>query len=59
MNGYIGFFNGRRVEIQANSLYEAKQEAVKHFRPSKSKAHMVHVHLAEKNGETVIHTAVD
>lgn len=55
-HGYIGFFNGKRVELQADSLYEAKQQAIAHFKPAKSKAHMVHVELAEKDGEQVTTT---
>lgn len=59
MLGYIGFFNGRREEFLADSLYEAKQQAVEHFSPPKSRVHLVSVTLAEKDGETVTHTAVD
>lgn len=59
MNGYIGFYNGDRVEIHADSLYAAKVQAVEHFAPPKSKVHMVHVALAEVNGEAVVHVAVD
>ena len=55
-HGYIGFFNGKRVELQADSLYAAKQQAIAHFKPSKAKAHMVHVELAEKDGEQVTTT---
>ena len=29
--GYVAFFNGKRHELHASSLYEAKQAAVKHF----------------------------
>lgn len=58
MNGYIGFYNGDRVEIHADSLYAAKLKAIDHFRPGK-KAHMVHVALAEVDGEAVVHVAID
>lgn len=56
MNGYIFFFNGKQVEIMADSLYAAKLKAIEHFKPAKSKLHMVHGMLAEKNGEQVIHS---
>lgn len=55
MNGYIGFYNGKRVEIYAATSYEARAEAVRIFKPAKSKAHMVHVHLAEKDGKSITH----
>lgn len=58
-NGYVGFFNGQQHEFYAKSLYAAKQAAVAHFKPAKSKAHMVHVHLAEKGGQPVVQTAVN
>lgn len=58
--GYVAFFNGKRHELHASSLYEAKQAAVKHFKAPRSKEHMVSVLLAEKpNGEQVTHVAVD
>lgn len=50
-NGYIAFYNGKKQELYAVSLFDAKQKAIEIFRPAKSKAHMVHVHLAEKEGE--------
>ena len=59
MNGYIGFYNGTTVEIHAATLFEAKTKALLHFRAPRSKQHMVHVELAEKDGEPVTHVAVD
>ena len=56
MNGYIAFFNGKRVEVYAGSLYQAQLKAIEIFKPAKSKRHMVHAHLAEKDGVPVIHT---
>ncbi len=57
MNGYICFYNSKQIEIRADSLYKAKLEAIKQFHPPKSKAHMVSVMLAEKDNNTVVHTA--
>lgn len=59
LNGYIFFFNGRRVELQAESMYSAHQKAVAHFKPAKSKAHMVHGALAEKSGAAVVHSGAE
>lgn len=53
MNGYIAFYNGQRVEFHAASLYAAKLAAIAHFKAPKSKAHMVSVVLAEKDGAPV------
>jgi hypothetical protein len=53
VNGYICLYQGQRWECHAGSLYDAWQQAVEHFKPSKTKRHRVTVHLAEKDGETV------
>lgn len=55
--GYIAFYNGKHFEVYADSLYDAKLKALNFFKPPRSKAHMVQVHLAEKNGKAVVHTA--
>ncbi len=47
MNTYQAGFNGKIIELQAESLWAAKQEAVKLFAPPKSQAHMVWVVLTE------------
>ena len=57
MNGYVCFYNGKRVEIQAASLYAAKLLAVTQLKVPKSKAHMVSVELAELGGKSVVKTA--
>ncbi|MPR11943.1 hypothetical protein [Microvirga tunisiensis] len=59
MNGYKAFYNGRETDIHADTLLQAKEKAVAFFKPPKSKTHMVHVHLCEKDGEQVTHVAVD
>jgi hypothetical protein len=53
--GYIGFYEQRRHELRAASLYDAKQAALAHFRPPKAKAHLVSVVLAERDGQPVTH----
>jgi len=59
LNGYVAFFNGKRHELDAESLYAAKTAAVAHFKPTKSKAHLVSVVLAEVGGQPVTHVATD
>jgi hypothetical protein len=54
--GYIALYGERRTELYAASLHEAKQKALAHFKPPKSKRHLVSVHLAEIDGETVTQT---
>lgn len=44
---YLAFFNGKQVELYADSSYQAQQRAIAHFKPTKSKQHMVHVQLVE------------
>lgn len=57
MNTYIAFYRGRRVEVQADTTYEGQRKAAKLFRARK--AYEVTVMLAEKDGQPVIHRAVD
>jgi hypothetical protein len=59
MNTYVCFFNAKRIEVTAESLYSAKVKAIAQFNPPKAKAHMVSVMLAERDNAPVIHTAVD
>lgn len=59
-SGYVFFYNGKRIELYANSLADAKDKAVAHFKPSKTKRHMVHGMIAEdKEGKPIVHAAVD
>ena len=46
--GYLAFYNGKQFELFASSIAEAKELAIAWFKPPKSKQHMVHVYLAEK-----------
>ena len=52
--GYVCFFNGKRIEIFADSMFQAREHAEKVFKPSKSKKHMISVILAEIDGKPVI-----
>lgn len=57
MNGYIAFYRGKRIEVYAERSIDARDIAAAKFKARK--AYEVTVVLAEKNGETVTHTAVD
>ena len=55
MNGYVCFYKGRRIEVYAETLYAAQQKAATLLRAKR--IYEVTVHLAEKNGEPVVHIA--
>lgn len=55
MNTYIAFFNGRQLELQADSQYAAVLKARKDLKVSKSKEGLLSVVLAAKDGEAVVH----
>jgi hypothetical protein len=54
MNGYKAFFNGRTVEVCADTILEAQSKAAVMFKAKKS--YQVTVVLCELAGEQVIHT---
>jgi hypothetical protein len=55
MNGYVCFYEKKRIEVHAETLYAATLKAKEQFKPPKSKQHMVHCVLAEKDGVQVVH----
>ena len=57
MNGYICFYGNKRIEVYAETSWQAFVKAVDTFKVSKKNEYKVSVHLAEKNGEQVVHTA--
>lgn len=59
MNGYVAFYNQRRIEVYADTSYEAQQKAAEQLKVPPRRRHQVTVCLAEKNGEQVVHRAVD
>jgi hypothetical protein len=59
MNGYVCFWKGKRLQISAETSYQAQCKAGLHWKIHPKKQHEVTVVLAEKAGEPVIHTAVD
>ena len=60
MNVYVCFYAEKRIEVYAETLFKARVEAVRQFKPPKSKEHLVTVILAERaDGSEVIHTPID
>lgn len=58
MYGYLAFYRGKKLEVRANTIYEAQQLAAKQFKAKHS--YDVTVVLCENpDGSTVIHKAVD
>lgn len=53
MNKYVAMFRGKKIEVEANTTYEAQLKAQVIFRARKS--YEVTVLLAEKSGEEVTH----
>lgn len=56
MNGYIAFFQRKQVELYAESLYDAKLQAIAHFKVPKSKQGLLAVVLAEVDSKPVVHS---
>ena len=54
MNGYICFYKGKRIEVQAETALKARDKAVAQFKASR--AYQVVVVLAEKDGQQVTHS---
>lgn len=60
MHGYVAMLRGKRIEIRAENLYEAKRVAIGVLKPSKRDMGTLVVMLAELNdGAPVVHKAVD
>lgn len=54
--GYLCFYQAKQHALYAKSSFEAYEKAIEHFKAPKSKQWLVSVHLAEKQGQPVIHT---
>lgn len=54
MNGYICFYKGKKIEILAESTYEAQKKAAVIFKAKK--AFEISIMLAEKDGKQVTHS---
>lgn len=63
MNGYIAIWRSKKIEVYAETSYEAQQKAQKEFGKRCKKGYEISVVLAEKNvdpetmeGEQVTHS---
>lgn len=54
MNGYVAFYNGKRIEVHAATLLQARDKAALIFKTKQS--WKIACVLAEKNGEQVAHS---
>ena len=54
MYGYKAFFNGKELELFADSSYQAQIKAAALFKVKKP--YQVTIVLCEKHGEQVVHT---
>jgi hypothetical protein len=52
--GYVGFYNGQRVEVYATDIQGARNQVIFHFRVPKSKQGLVAVVLAERPDGTAV-----
>ena len=52
---YLCFYDFKEHLVKAASSYEAQKIAVKHFKPPKSKSHMVHVYLVKEKTNDLQH----
>lgn len=59
MNGYKAFYNGKSIEVMADTLYQAKLKAIAIFKPRKSQEHMVSVVCCEIDGKPVVHSTTE
>lgn len=56
MNGYIAIYKEKKIEVWAETSYQAQLKAAKEFKAKKS--YDVSVYLCEIQGKQVIHDAV-
>ena len=60
MNGYMALWQGKRIEVYADTAYDAQKLAAIDFQRGtrkKVKQYEVNVYLCERNGEQVVHVA--
>lgn len=58
MNGYICMYLGRRLEVMANDLWQAKQKAMIELGVPKKKQGLLSIVLAEVEGKQITHSAL-
>jgi len=56
--GYVAFYQGKRIEVYAPSLYAAQNKVAEQLKVPAKKQHLISVTLCEhEDGSEVIHTA--
>ncbi len=60
MNGYKAFYNGKEIEVQADSSYHAQLTAMVVLKVPPKKRHMITVVLCERaDGSQVVHSPTE
>lgn len=54
-NGYIAFYKGKKVEVMADTAFQAQTTAAQFFKVKPGKSYEVNVVLVEKDGKQVTH----
>lgn len=62
MNGYLAFFREKKIEVYADTIFDAEKKAIAEIeRTLKPRGYKwkydVHVYLCEKDGQQVTHVA--
>ena len=57
MLGYVGLYQGNQVEVYADSIWQAKQLAIKQLGVPKKKEGLLSIVLAEVDGKEYINNA--
>ena len=55
LNGYVCFYNRKRIEVYAKSSYAAQMEARDILKVPASKTYLISIVLAEKDGKEITH----
>ena len=55
MNGYIAYYNNKKIDVYADTSYQAQQRAAKVLNVSEKNRYKITVILAEKNNQQVTH----
>lgn len=51
--GYVCFYNGKRVEVYADTTFQAQKQVAAMLKVPPKKQYMITVVLAERNGDPV------
>ena len=59
MYGFKAFYNGKSVDVHADTLLQARQKAAELLKVPPKKEYMISVVLCEKDGQTVNHSTTE